>query len=110
MPNNDAEIDNIFRTLADPTRRAVVDRLCEGPATVADLAKPFPMALPSFLQHLSVLEKGNIITSKKVGRVRTCYLRPEALTVVEDWLANRRSLWERRLDALENYLDNEQLS
>lgn len=110
MPNNTTDIDSLFRTLADPTRRAVVDRLSQGPATVADLAKPFPMALPSFLQHLSVLEKGSIITTKKVGRVRTCYLRPEALTVIEGWLADRRTMWKKRLDALEHYLDNEQLN
>ncbi|WP_340151623.1 metalloregulator ArsR/SmtB family transcription factor [uncultured Sneathiella sp.] len=110
MPNYDDHIDNIFRTLADPTRRAVVDRLCEGPATVAELATPFQMALPSFLQHLSILEKGNIITSKKVGRVRTCYLRPDAFKMIEEWLSDRRTLWEKRLDALENYLDNQQLS
>jgi DNA-binding transcriptional ArsR family regulator len=110
MPNNQTDIDSLFRTLADPTRRAVVDRLSQGPATVAELAKPFPMALPSFLQHLGVLEKGKIITTKKVGRVRTCYLQPEALKVIEGWLADRRTMWVRRLDALEQYLDNDQLS
>lgn len=110
MANYKSSVDPLFHALADPTRRAVVERLSAGPATVRDLAEPFSMALPSFMQHLSVLEKGGIITSEKIGRVRTCHLQSSAFEAMESWLGDRRAMLENRLDALENHLTNEQLN
>ncbi|PWC77822.1 metalloregulator ArsR/SmtB family transcription factor [Azospirillum sp. TSH64] len=98
----DAALDLTFRALADPTRRAVVQALGRGPATVGDLAKPFDMALPSFLQHLKMLEESGLVETRKVGRVRTCTLKPEALTAAERWLDAQRSLWTKRLDQLDS--------
>ncbi len=105
MPNQMSALDDVFKALADPTRRAVLARLCEGPASVSDLAKPFEMALPSFLQHLQILEQSGMVRSRKVGRVRTCEIEPEQLTKAEAWIAEQRSMWERRLDRLEAYLE-----
>jgi DNA-binding transcriptional ArsR family regulator len=99
-----ATLDRVFRALADPTRRAVVERLGAGPATVSELAAPFGMALPSFTQHLDVLEGCDLIRSRKTGRVRTCRLSPRTLQSAEGWLAKQRALWERRLDQLDDYL------
>lgn len=96
--------DAVFRALADPTRRRVLERLGRGPATVGDLAKPFEMALPSFLQHLRMLETAGLVESEKVGRVRTYRLVPERLKLAEDWLARQRRLWETRLDQLDDLL------
>lgn len=98
----EAALDRTFRALADPTRRAVVQALARGPASVGDLAKPFGMALPSFLQHLRLLEDSGLVETRKIGRVRTCTLRPEALVAVEGWLDAQRSLWTRRLDQLDS--------
>ncbi len=108
MPNQshvtDTHLDGVFRALADPTRRAVVQRLARGPASVKDLADPFDMALPSFLQHIKVLEEGGIVVSRKEGRVRTCEIKSDALAGAQDWIADQRALWEGRLDRLEAYL------
>lgn len=104
MTNHSLHLDRIFHALADPTRRSVIERLSSGPASVSELAQPFDMALPSFLQHLKVLEKCGLVRSRKEGRVRTCEMEPQALEVMEDWLAEQRSLWERRLDQLDSYL------
>lgn len=96
-------LDSLFQALADPTRRAVVARLGKGEAPVKELAAPFDMALPSFLQHLGVLEAAGVIESRKEGRVRTCSLRPEAMAVAERWFAEQRASWASRygqLDAL----------
>jgi DNA-binding transcriptional ArsR family regulator len=101
MAHHPETLDTAFRALADPTRRAVVTRLRRGPATVGELAEPFPMALTSFLKHLRVLEQGGWIRTVKRGRVRTCRLDPAAFAVVEDWLAEQRSEWEQRTDRLE---------
>ncbi|MBP2309428.1 metalloregulator ArsR/SmtB family transcription factor [Azospirillum melinis] len=98
----DAALDLTFRALADPTRRAVVQALGHGPATVGDLAKPFDMALPSFLQHLKMLEESGLVETRKVGRVRTCTLKPEALAAAESWLEEQRSLWTKRFDQLDS--------
>ena len=106
MPNYSSNLDTIFPALADPTRRAVIERLSQGPASVSELARPFNMALPSFLQHLKVLEKCGLLRSQKVGRVRTCQIEPQALETTERWLAEQRTLWERRLDQLDDYLLN----
>ena len=99
-----ANFDSIFLGLADPTRRAVIARLAAGPAPVSELAQPHGMALPSFLKHLKVLEAGGWIESEKVGRVRTCRLRPEAAQAAEGWLDQQRRQWEARLDRLDAFL------
>ena len=97
-------IDGIFRALSDPTRRRVVERLNRSPASVSDLAEPFDMALPSFIEHLRVLEGCGLVHSQKTGRVRTYQLVPEPLKLAENWLAEQRTLWERRLDQFVAYV------
>jgi DNA-binding transcriptional ArsR family regulator len=99
-----ANLDALFHGLADATRRAVIARLAEGPASVSDLAAPHAMALPSFLKHLRALEAGGIIVTAKQGRVRTCRLRPEAVRLAEAWLGQQRRIWEARLDQLDALL------
>lgn len=99
-----AALDNVLHALANPTRRKVLERLSAGPATVSQLAEPFDMQLPSFVQHLSVLERSRLIRSTKQGRVRTYEIAPERFRVVEDWLAARRQLWEARLDRFDQYV------
>lgn len=94
----------VFRALADPTRSAVVERLARGPAAMSELARPFRMALPSFSQHLDILEECGVVRSRKSGRVRTYELNPRPLVQAENWLAGRRRLWERRLEQLDAYL------
>src|ERR1041384_1916958 len=96
--------DVVFHALSSPTRRKVLERLSVGPATVSELAAPFDMQLPSFVQHLSVLEHSRLVKSRKRGRVRTYEIAPERFKVVEDWLAARRRLWEARLDQLDRYV------
>jgi DNA-binding transcriptional ArsR family regulator len=98
-------INHIFQALADPTRMAVIDRLSAGPATVSQLAAPFEMALPSFVQHLKMLEDCGLIRTHKKGRVRTCEINTKTLSEAEQWISERRAFWENRLDALELYLD-----
>ena len=93
-----AAADEVFHALSNSTRRKVLEQLSAGPATVSELAAPFGMKLPSFVQHLSVLEKSRLVRSKKRGRVRTYEIAPERFTVVEDWLTVHRQLWEARLD------------
>ena len=97
-------IDGIFRALSDPTRRRVVERLNRSPASVSELAQPFDMALPSFIEHLRVLEGCGLVHSQKTGRVRTYQLAPEPLKLAENWLAEQRTLWERRLDQFDAYV------
>ena len=104
MPNQSAALDRVFHALGDPTRRAVVQRLSAGPAPVTELARPFDMALPSFTQHLAVLEACGLVRSRKTGRVRTYQLVPKPLQAAEHWMAAQRDLWERRLDQLDAYL------
>ena len=99
-----AATDEVFHALANPTRRKVVERLSAGPATVSELAAPFDMKLPSFVQHLSVLEASRLVKSRKQGRVRTYELAPDRFKVAEDWLAERRRLWEARLDRFDSYV------
>ena len=99
-----AAADAAFHALANPTRRKVLERLSLGPATVSELAAPFDMQLPSFVQHLSVLEASRLVRSRKRGRVRTYQLAPERFKVVEDWLTARRRLWEARLDRFDQYV------
>jgi DNA-binding transcriptional ArsR family regulator len=97
-------IDGIFRALSDPTRRDVLERLCKSPGSVSELAQPFDMALPSFVEHLKILEGCGLVRSTKVGRVRTYRLVPKRLRLAEDWLSQQRTVWERRLDQLDSYL------
>ena len=104
MLNQSTSLDLMFQALADPSRRMMVERLSRGPASVSELAEPFDMALPSFVQHLRVLEDSGLVTSRKTGRVRTYKLDAAQLHTAEDWLAHQRSLWERRLDQLDDYL------
>jgi DNA-binding transcriptional ArsR family regulator len=99
-----AALDAVFRALADPTRRRVVERLGRGPASTSDLARPFAMALPSFHQHLCVLESCGLVASTKTGRVRTYRLASARLRQAEDWLSRQRGLWESRLDRLDAFL------
>lgn len=105
MFRQDAILDLAFQALADPSRRAMVDRLVRGPATVSELAQPLAMSLPGVMQHLKLLEEAGLVASEKVGRVRTCRIQPKALTQAERWIAERRALWERRLDRLGQFLD-----
>lgn len=98
------ELDPVFRALAHPTRRAVVERLGRGPAATTELARPFDVALPSFLQHMELLETCGLVRSRKKGRVRVWRLAPRRLAAAEGWLAEQRATWERRLDQLDVYL------
>ncbi len=104
MPNQSGDLDLLFQSLADPTRRAILARLAHGEARVTDLAAPFDMALPSFLQHLKKLEDGGLIATRKEGRERICSIRTGALAPARDWMMEQRLLWEGRLDRLEDYL------
>ena len=105
MPNQPAPLNRVFHALADPTRRAVLERLSGGPASMSELAQPFKMALPSFSQHLDVLESCGLVRSRKTGRVRTYELAPEPLEEAEQWMVTQRANWERRLDQLDQYLN-----
>ena len=104
MLNYQAALDLAFQALADPTRRVMVERLSRGPASVSELAQPLAMSLPAVLQHLQVLEASGLVRSEKVGRVRTCRIELEALRGAEQWISERRAIWERRLDRLGDYL------
>jgi DNA-binding transcriptional ArsR family regulator len=104
MLNQSADLDRLFQALADPARRAMLERLALGPAPVSELARPLPMSLPSAMQHLAVLEAAGLVRSEKVGRVRTCGIEPEALSEAERWINARRIEWEHRLDRLGDYL------
>jgi DNA-binding transcriptional ArsR family regulator len=105
MFRQEAALDLAFQALADPSRRAMVDRLAHGPASVSELAKPLAMSLPAVMQHLAVLEASGLVKTAKVGRVRTCSIEPKALSQAEQWIAERRALWERRLDRLGQFLE-----
>ena len=106
MLNN--QLDRTFAALADPARRAIVDRLAQGPATVSELARPLPMSLPAAMLHLKVLEDCGLVTSQKVGRVRTCRIEPQMLSQAEKWVSERRRMWERNLDRLGEFLEMEE--
>lgn len=104
MTNRSPPLTEVFQALADPTRFAVVERLSRGPTSTSELAKPFDMALPSFTQHMNMLEKIGLVHSRKTGRVRIYELAPRPLKAAEDWMSSRRTLWERRLDQLDEVL------
>lgn len=98
------DIDLLFQALSDPSRRAMVDRLTRGPASVSELARPLQMSLPAVVQHLHVLEDSGLVRSHKLGRVRTCSVEPAALRAAERWISDRRTFWEESLDRLGEYL------
>jgi DNA-binding transcriptional ArsR family regulator len=104
MPNQSPRLDDLFHALADPARRAMVERLSSGPAPVSELARPLPMSLPSVMQHLGVLEGAGLVRSEKRGRVRMCSIQTETLSLAERWINARRREWEVRLDRLGEYL------
>ena len=100
-----ANLDRIFHSLSDGTRRAVIAQLANGPASVGDLAEHHQMALPSFMKHIRVLEGSEIIISRKTGRIRMCELQPDALTAAQGWLEKERRMWESRLDQLDSFVE-----
>jgi DNA-binding transcriptional ArsR family regulator len=102
--NQTADLDRVFQALADPGRRLMVERLSQGPASVSELGQPLDMSLAAVLQHVQVLELSGLVRTQKIGRTRTCSINPDVLRSAEDWIAERRSLWERRLDRLGEYL------
>jgi len=104
MEQYSEQLDDIFQALADPTRRAVLARLGNGPASISDLAKPFDMALPSFMKHIHFLEGSGLIRTRKEGRVRTCAIEKKQFAAVEAWLSAQRALWEGRTDRLEQFV------
>jgi len=104
MGQYSGRLDGIFQALADPTRRAVLGRLGKGPAAISELARPFDMALPSFMKHIHVLEGSGLIRTRKEGRVRTCAIERKPLAVVEAWLSTQRAIWEGRTDRLEQFV------
>jgi DNA-binding transcriptional ArsR family regulator len=104
MSKYEPDLTALFQALADPTRRAMLERLARGPASVSDLAGPVPSALPTILAHLRKLESAGLIATQKDGRVRTCALVPQAMAPVQDWLAAQRAVWEGRLDRLDAYV------
>jgi DNA-binding transcriptional ArsR family regulator len=107
MQNYQSSLDAAFHALADPTRRAVVGRLMKGPAAVKELAEPFAMGLPSFMKHLRVLEEGGLISSAKIGRVRTCQVNTDRLIAAESWLSEQRAIWQARTDRLADYVETQ---
>lgn len=105
MLSQSPSLDLTFQALADPTRRAMIERLARSPASVSELAKPFDMSLPAVLQHLAVLESSGLVVSEKIGRVRTCRIEAQALSPAEQWINACRAEWEARLDRLGTYLE-----
>jgi DNA-binding transcriptional ArsR family regulator len=104
MLDQAADLDRVFHALADPGRRVMVERLSAGPASVSELGRPLAMSLAAVLQHVQVLETSGLVRSQKTGRTRTCRINPAMLRSAESWIAERRTLWERRLDRLGDYL------
>ncbi|WP_306251108.1 helix-turn-helix transcriptional regulator [Parvularcula sp. IMCC14364] len=109
MDNFQTNLDTVFHALADPTRRAVLQQLGRRELAVSDLAKPFDMALPSFMKHIKVLETSGLISSQKTGRVRTCKIEQQSLNAAQGWLEEQRMLWEGRTDRLAEYAENLEL-
>ncbi|HEX7012539.1 MAG TPA: metalloregulator ArsR/SmtB family transcription factor [Steroidobacteraceae bacterium] len=104
MLNQSPQLDRIFHALSDPTRRAVLDRLTQGPASVSELAAPFGTTLAAIVQHVQVLEASGLISTEKIGRTRTCRVSADAIVCAEQWLSERRKVWEARLDRMEAYV------
>ncbi|HEY9314053.1 metalloregulator ArsR/SmtB family transcription factor [Williamsia sp.] len=108
MAQYQRDLNSIFQALADPTRRAVLGRLGQGPAGITELAEPFDMALPSFMKHIRLLEASGWIRTHKAGRVRTCVIEKKQFAVAESWLAEQRAVWEGRTDRLEDFVMSDQ--
>jgi DNA-binding transcriptional ArsR family regulator len=106
MAQYSQQLDGVFQALADPTRRAVLGRLSRGAASVGELAKPFEMALPSFMKHIRLLEESGWILTRKEGRVRTCAIEKKALAAADAWLATQRAIWEARFDRLDAWVED----
>jgi DNA-binding transcriptional ArsR family regulator len=104
MLNQEADLDRVFQALADPGRRVMIERLSQGPASVSELGRPLAMSLAAVVQHVQVLEASGLVRSQKTGRTRTCAINPSALRTAESWISERRTLVERRLDRLGEYL------
>ena len=104
MPRKKPDIDRVFHALGDPTRRAIMERLSQGPISVSRLAEPLAITLAAVVQHLQVLEESGLVQTEKAGRVRTCHIEPAGLSVAAQWIADRRTMWERRLDRLGDLL------
>jgi DNA-binding transcriptional ArsR family regulator len=107
MAHRKIQVDRVFHALGDPTRRALVERLSDGPLTVSRLAKPLAITLAAVVQHLQVLEKSGLVRTEKLGRVRTCRIETAGLSVAEQWIEDRRATWEKRLDRLGDLLEEE---
>jgi DNA-binding transcriptional ArsR family regulator len=107
MSDKKPDADRIFHALGDPTRRAMVEKLSDGPISVSQLAAPLSMTLAAVLQHLQILEESGLVRTEKVGRVRTCRVAPKGLDAVEKWINDRRSVWEKRFDHLGDFLAEE---
>jgi DNA-binding transcriptional ArsR family regulator len=105
MAKFSTDLDKAFSALADPTRRAILSRLCEGPKSISELSEPFELALPSLLKHVRVLEQSGLITSEKTGRVRTCRIEAHALRATEAWIHQHIFAWEKRLDRMEAHIE-----
>ena len=108
MLNHQPSLDRVLHALADPTRRAIVERLSRGSVSVSKIAEPLDMTLAAVAQHIQVLEQSGVISTRKQGRVRTCQLQPRALDIVDRWIAQRRSMWERNFDQLGEILNERQ--
>ena len=106
MEQHSTQLNGLFQALADPTRRAVLGRLGKGPASISELAKPFAMALPSFMKHIRLLEHSGWIQTRKEGRVRTCAIEKKAFAAADKWLSAQRALWEARFDRLDALLES----
>jgi len=104
MHSKKPDIDRVFHALGDPSRRAILEKLSEGPISVSRLAEPLDITLAAVMQHLQVLEESGLVQTEKIGRVRTCRIEPAGLSVAEQWIGDRRSIWERRLDRLGDLL------
>ena len=105
MAKYSTDLDRAFSALSDPTRRAIVSRLCDGPKSVSELSEPFEIALPSLLKHVRVLEQSGLVSSEKIGRVRTCKIEPRALHATQAWIQQHIAVWEKRLDRLEAHIE-----
>ena len=104
MSRKNPDVDRIFHALGDSTRRAIMEKLSAGPISVSQLAAPLDVTLAAVVQHLQILEDSGLVQTEKVGRVRTCRIEPAGLSAAEQWIADRRSMWERRLDRLGDLL------
>src|SRR5579863_2142670 len=107
MRHRPIDIDQLFHALGDPTRRAILDRLVDGPASVSRLAEPLGVTLTAVMQHLQILEEVRLVQTEKLGRVRTCRIEPAGFRALEQWIHNHRTAWERKLDRLGKLLDEE---